>query len=129
MKKTLILFAVILFSFTGYSQQSITNDISVIIKSFNTLSIGKKLDIDQDFLDKHIRNIPGTAEINLLIKEYDKNGKWLNDGLVISEDLKPFINVKGETLIFKSKMNAEMETASFILNFKAIINKTEADQP
>lgn len=128
MKKTLILFAVIIISFPGFSQKSISDDVFGIIKAFNSVTIGKKVDIDNDILNKHIRNMSGFQEITQLIKDYESDGKWLSDGLVISDELKPFINVKGETIIFTSKGIAELGNLKTDLHVKAIINKTESGQ-
>ncbi len=129
MKKTLIIIVVALISYTGFSQKSISVEVSSIINAINSVAIGKKVELNDDIVQKHIRNMQGVSEVNKLIKDYDSNGKWLKDGIAIPEELKPNINVKDETLVYFSKMKAELEFASITLNIKAHITKIKAGQP
>jgi len=75
-------------------------------------------------LNKHIRHLPGIISLNQLVKDYESNGKWLSDNITISDELKPYINVKGDTLIYSTKLKIDMETTNvgIIVNELQIMN-------
>jgi hypothetical protein len=114
-----------MFSLSVFSQKSVSDEISDFLNVVNKITLGKKATIDEMVLGKHLRNMPGMSGINKLVKEYESSGKWLNDGLIIPEEIKPNINVKGETLVYFSKMNAKLETAELDLSLKAYLTKSE----
>ena len=125
MKKTLILLISLIFVFPVFSQKSISDDIFEFIKSINSIAVSKKIDIDNALLNKNIQHLPGVAELNQLIKDFEANGKWIEDDIVISDELKPYINVKGNTLIYMSGSKFNLETAKIDLKVKAYLQKTE----
>lgn len=129
MKKAIILSICVIFSFSAFSQTDITKEVSNIINTINKVTISKKADFDERFVVKHISNIPGADMINQLINDYENNGKWVNDGIEIPAELKPYINVKDNTLVYNSKIDADLETIKFDLNLKVHITKVEEDQP
>ena len=129
MKKALILSICMFVFFISFSQTNITTEITDVINAINKIGIGKKADHDEQVVAKHIFHTPGANGINQLIKNYEKDGKWVNDGIKISDELKPYINVKDNTLVYTSKIDADLETIKFDLDLKVEIVKTEEGEP
>jgi len=129
MKKILILFISIVLSFQVFAQTNISTEVFNIVKTINSVALGNKVEIDNTLLKKHIQNIPGAKELNQLIKSFGNNGKWINDGITIQDELKPFINVNGETITYSSKMKADLENASTEISVKVILTKIKEGKP
>ena len=100
-----------------------------MIKVINSVSLSKSNDFNYTLLNKEIQNLPGAASLNQLLNDYESNGKWLNENITIPKDLNTYINVKGNTLIYSTKIIIDMGDTNVDLKLKSYLTKTEDNKP
>ena len=129
MKKTLFLLLSIFIAIPVFSQRNVSNDIFEQIKAINSLTIKKKVDINYPLLKTSLEELPGVTALNELLVDYENDEKWISDGIIISKDLKPFINVVGDTMIYSSSIKIDLLETNIDLAVKTFLIRKPTRKP